>query len=491
MIGSQALVDHVAEAGPADRQPHRVRHPRRRRRRRRPRRASTTTSCGSPTQAVLRGAELIGASRDRTSRCPTACGRAPAPSSPRSRPPRAARPTRSSASPSRPCTTAARDRLGDGPHARRRRPARRRRAGARARRARLRARAHRRHRPRAGRRRPARPHPRRRLARGAAADVRRAGIDAPQALLDEGLPPAARPARGPRGRAPRGHRPRQAAHGRGAPDRADLQGPPDRVRAARITINADGAVIDAYVVTSDPTGSPPGCARKGSRSDAPRLPDRQPARRRRPRARSCCPRVEAALRGARAARSASSARTRSSTRASWRARRARRRRDRRRDGRRRARRRGRRRAARRPTGALGVLPGGRGNDFARKLGIPRDPVGGLRRCSRTARERAVDLGRGRRRAPSSASPQRGLRLRRQPDRATTTRAASSASSSTSTATLRALARGGRRAGRSRSTASRARSRGYSRRRRRTPACSAAGCSSRPTPRSTTACSTSC
>ena len=55
--------------------------------------------------------------------------------------------------------------------------------------------------------------------------------------------------------------------------------------------------------------------------DAPRLPDRQPARRRRPRRASCCPRVEAALRGARASRSGSSARTRSSTPASWRARR--------------------------------------------------------------------------------------------------------------------------------------------------------------------------
>ena len=35
-------------------------------------------------------------------------------------------------------------------------------------------------------------------------------------------------------------------------------------------------------------------------------------------------------------------------------------------------------------GVLGVLPGGRGNDFARKLGIGTDPVARVRRSSRTA-----------------------------------------------------------------------------------------------------------
>ena len=41
---------------------------------------------------------------------------------------------------------------------------------------------------------------------------------------------------------------------------------------------------------------------------------------------------------------------------------------------------------------LGVLPGGRGNDFARALGIPQDLGRGLpRRCS-TASERRLDLG---------------------------------------------------------------------------------------------------
>ena len=45
---------------------------------------------------------------------------------------------------------------------------------------------------------------------------------------------------------------------------------------------------------------------------------------------------------------------------------------------------------------MGVLPGGRGNDFARVLGIPRDPAGGVRRDRRAAPTRAIDLGRGRR-----------------------------------------------------------------------------------------------
>lgn len=42
-------------------------------------------------------------------------------------------------------------------------------------------------------------------------------------------------------------------------------------------------------------------------------------------------------------------------------------------------------------GVLGVLPGGRGNDFTRVLGLPRDPVAAARALA-TATVRAVDLG---------------------------------------------------------------------------------------------------
>ena len=48
VVGSQALVDHVADAGLRDRQQHAVRHPRRRRGRRRPRRRSSSRSSRSP-----------------------------------------------------------------------------------------------------------------------------------------------------------------------------------------------------------------------------------------------------------------------------------------------------------------------------------------------------------------------------------------------------------------------------------------------------------
>src|SRR3954469_2895264 len=41
-------------------------------------------------------------------------------------------------------------------------------------------------------------------------------------------------------------------------------------------------------------------------------------------------------------------------------------------------------------GALAVLPGGRGNDFARKLGIPHDPVAACELLA-TGRERRIDL----------------------------------------------------------------------------------------------------
>ncbi|HEU4703440.1 MAG TPA: diacylglycerol kinase family protein [Conexibacter sp.] len=41
-------------------------------------------------------------------------------------------------------------------------------------------------------------------------------------------------------------------------------------------------------------------------------------------------------------------------------------------------------------GLLAILPGGRGNDFARTLGIPRDPAGAA--AIANGRERAIDLG---------------------------------------------------------------------------------------------------
>jgi YegS/Rv2252/BmrU family lipid kinase len=42
-------------------------------------------------------------------------------------------------------------------------------------------------------------------------------------------------------------------------------------------------------------------------------------------------------------------------------------------------------------GLLAILPGGRGNDFARALGIPRDPAGAVALIA-NGRERAIDLG---------------------------------------------------------------------------------------------------
>ncbi len=42
-------------------------------------------------------------------------------------------------------------------------------------------------------------------------------------------------------------------------------------------------------------------------------------------------------------------------------------------------------------GLLAILPGGRGNDFARTLGIPRDPAGAAALIA-NGRERAIDLG---------------------------------------------------------------------------------------------------
>ena len=45
-----------------------------------------------------------------------------------------------------------------------------------------------------------------------------------------------------------------------------------------------------------------------------------------------------------------------------------------------------------PGAVMGVLPGGRGNDFARVAGHPARPRGGRAPCSRTARRGRVDLG---------------------------------------------------------------------------------------------------
>jgi YegS/Rv2252/BmrU family lipid kinase len=42
-------------------------------------------------------------------------------------------------------------------------------------------------------------------------------------------------------------------------------------------------------------------------------------------------------------------------------------------------------------GLLAILPGGRGNDFARTLGVPRDPAGAAAAIA-NGRERAIDLG---------------------------------------------------------------------------------------------------
>ena len=118
-------------------------------------------------QAVLRGAELIGATRDPNFPMPDGpwpgSGAVLAAIETASRP---HAPTTVVGKPEPPMYEAARDRLGAGPRARRRRPARRRRGGRAPRRDGLRAGAHRRHHARARRRRAQPPPtPRRRLAR--------------------------------------------------------------------------------------------------------------------------------------------------------------------------------------------------------------------------------------------------------------------------------------------------------------------------------------
>ena len=130
VVGSQALVDHVAEAGLRIVNGTHVRRPRRRRGGRRPRRASSFEELKIATQAVLRGARADRRhARRRRSRCPTACGPGPARCWRRSRPPPGARPRTSIGKPEPAMYAAARDRLGAGPRARRRRPAGRRRRG--------------------------------------------------------------------------------------------------------------------------------------------------------------------------------------------------------------------------------------------------------------------------------------------------------------------------------------------------------------------------
>src|SRR5215208_1038082 len=48
-------------------------------------------------------------------------------------------------------------------------------------------------------------------------------------------------------------------------------------------------------------------------------------------------------------------------------------------------------AVARENGVLAVVPGGRGNDFARVLGIPKDPAGAVALIA-AGHERAIDLG---------------------------------------------------------------------------------------------------
>ena len=79
-----------------------------------------------------------------------------------------------------------------------------------------------------------------------------AAQDTPQAFVHQGLPPVARRARQDRRRAPGGDRPHQAAHGRraGPSLRSPRSGAP--TPGLSITINTDGAIVDAYVVTDRP-----------------------------------------------------------------------------------------------------------------------------------------------------------------------------------------------------------------------------------------------
>ena len=218
----------------------------------------------------------------------------------------------------------------------------------------------------------------------------------------------------------------------------------------------------------------------------PGLPDRQPARRRRPRAAAAARRRGGAARAGTAvpgrAHDLDGARARAGAGG------VRRRRDRGGDGRRRDHRRGGGRVARRQ-GAAGRAAG---RARQRLRAQARDPV----RPGR-GREAAADRARdgGSTSPRPAATTYLGIlvardRLRRQPDRARDAAEARHASSTPTACCARssrwreaAWERDDRRRDRAPSPATPSRS--------ATPACSAAGCTSRPTRRSTTACWTSC
>ena len=73
-----------------------------------------------------------------------------------------------------------------------------------------------------------------------------------QAFLDQGLPAHARSARRPPGGPPRRNRARDAANGLGPPGCRRSQRSARSPPGSSITINVDGAIIDAYVVTDQP-----------------------------------------------------------------------------------------------------------------------------------------------------------------------------------------------------------------------------------------------
>ena len=209
-----------------------------------------------------------------------------------------------------------------------------------------------------------------------------------------------------------------------------------------ITINTEGAVIDAYVITADPPGSPPACGAGSREVSRPVVPHRQPARRRRPR------RAPAARRpSGRCARTGCEfrvdARTRLEHARELAARGARRGRARRRAGRRRARSAPSPARCAAPTRCSACSPAGAATTSRASSGIPRDPVARPATCSPTARERAIDV--------ADVGGQRVRRHRRArastptPTASPTRRRPGSASSSTSTARCARSRRGARRA----------------------------------------------